>query len=170
MLNLRFFILILPVFACAFLQDVRGESEELPVGLPQIIDVGTRSANRHLGYGWSSREGTATNNSCWIRAYEGDVDFVLGAVTGLEVVVRAAPLFVTSRRQVIGVFANQHYLGTWTCETNHLFAEHRMAIDAGHLQAGTNRLTFRMGYKIRIPPDTRELSLNVDRIEIREAP
>lgn len=130
-----------------------------------VIEPARRRAREHLGFGWSRREPILGRWARWISHLEADVWFVpQSPVTDMVLCVSAAPLYLDWKRQNIGVFINNRFLGEWLCPDSPGFREYRMTIPAQFLTPSTNRLTLRMGYRRRIRPDRRELSLAVERI------
>lgn len=134
-----------------------------------VIDVGTEEATAHLGYGWSRLERDGERTFSWIKRLEADVWFELERGRALELSVTAAPLYLSQRRQNIGVYVNDHFLVEWLCPHAPRYETFRARIPAEVLREGKNRLVLRMGYKRSIGPDRRELSLAVDRMRLEPA-
>jgi hypothetical protein len=121
-----------------------------------------------LGFGWSGATEYADGREFrWITRLEADAWFELEAATDTEIVFMAAPLYINWRRQVIGVYINNRFLTEWVCPDRPDFEEYRVDVPSGVLRPGRNRLTFRMAYRKRIPPDRRELALAVHRIVVQ---
>ncbi len=131
------------------------------------IEVAAPDAVPFLGYGWGGPERKGESGFRWIEHMEADVLFDLPAAGDLDVVVKAAPMYLSWRRQVVGLYVNGRFVTEWTCPDNPNVSEHGVVIPAGMVQVGTNRLTLRVGYRRKVPPDRREVSLAVESIRIR---
>jgi len=134
-----------------------------------LIDVGSRAAQEHLGFGWSRGERTRELGIIfqWIKCLEADVWFDVETVSDVDLWVRAAPLHLPWKRQNVGVFVNGHWLTEWVCPDDPAYSDYYVRIPADALEVGRNRLIFRMGYRKRMGRDKRELALAVDTILLR---
>jgi hypothetical protein len=132
-----------------------------------LIEPASPSAGPHLGFGWCGQPEYADGREFkWIDRLEADVWFESDATRDTAITFMAAPLYIHWRRQVIGVYINNHFVNEWLCPDRPDFQEYRLEVPAALLQPGRNRLTFRMAYRRRNPPDRRELALAVHRIFI----
>jgi hypothetical protein len=152
---IRLFILALLATACAARADTNSV----------VIEPASPSAEPSLGFGWSGQPEYADGREFkWINRLEADVWFELDAARDTAITFTAAPLYINWRRQVIGVYINNRFVTEWLCPDRPDFQDYRVELPAGLLQPGRNRLTFRMAYRRRTPPDRRELALAVHRI------
>lgn len=133
---------------------------------PLVIRVGEPEWKPSLRFGWSSAELGEDGRFRWMNRLEADVLFPLEAAQDVRAVIRAAPLYLSWRRQVIGLYVNRRFVREWTCPDDPAYHDYEALIPAGLLIPGTNTLTLRAGYRKRVPPDKRELSLAVSTITL----
>jgi hypothetical protein len=140
--------------------------------LPPVIEIhpGWSRDEPMLGFGWSWREKFGRGMVRWISHMEADVFFELGKEESLGLELVAAPLYLSWQRQNIGVYINGAFVHEWICPDSPDFATYRTRISDRYLRKGRNTLTLRMGYRHRMPPDERELSLIVDSITLEALP
>jgi hypothetical protein len=132
------------------------------------VEMASRKAGPHLGFGWSIREREGKRGFRWVSHLEADILFDLKTAADLDLWVTAAPLYLAHRRQNIGVYINDRFVTEWLCPDSPAYSDYHAVIPAKRLKVGPNRLTFRMGYRRRMGSDRRELSLAVERILLRK--
>jgi hypothetical protein len=134
-----------------------------------LINLGSRPAQEHLGFGWSRGERAREEGGIfqWIKCLEADVWWEVGAAEDLHLWVRAAPLYLPWKRQNVGVYVNGTFLTEWVCPDHSEYSEYYAPIPAEVLKEGRNRLMFRLGFRKRVGRDKRELALAVDKILLR---
>lgn len=157
-------ILFLMAFAAFIACGDEREPDETDTAGSVVIDVGGDEPEGSLGFGWSHREHEHERAFRWIEHLEADVWFELDEVSDLNIRLRAAPLHLYWKRQNIGVYVNQRFVTEWLCPDRQVYREYQALIPTHFLKPGKNRLTLRMGYRYRVPPDPRERALAVERI------
>lgn len=132
-----------------------------------MIDAGIPEAREHLGYGWGGDERARGGRFAWIKELEGDVWFDLDSVADTEIVIRAVPYYVATKKQRVGLYINNRFVDEWICRHNSKWSydSYTIAVPAKFLQQGRNRMTLRMGYHAR--SNRRFHALAVESIVIR---
>jgi len=74
---------------------------------------------------------------------------------------------VSWRRQMVGIYVNNHFVSEWIMPDHPKLAYFSTTIPRQFVLAGKNRITLRMGYQFSVRPDPRKLALAVDRIEVQ---
>lgn len=156
------------LFAAALLSAATGVCDPAADGGIRI-DLAAPEAEQHLGFGWSRAERAGGRDFRWITHLEADVWFDLEHAADMQIEMMAAPLHLFWRRQLIGLYVNGKPVHEWTCPEAPMFSAYSARLPADVLKKGRNRLILRMAYRIRVPPDSRELALAVERILIRSA-
>lgn len=133
---------------------------------PWSIDLGSDTAEPSLGFGWSHGESGTNRTFRWMDRLEADIWFESDGGSEVELALNAAPMYLAWKRQVIGVYVNGRFIAEWRCPDDPEFHDYSVTLPAGTLKPGRNRLTLRLGYHRRVPPDTREVGLAVHRISI----
>ena len=131
------------------------------------LDLGSVETQPLLGRGWSTAERSGSDSYRWMNAVEADVTIEANGDGPADLWIRARPQYLPYTRQRVAVYVNGRFVSEWTCPRDVHFAAHRFPIPAGFLEAGINRLTLRAAYRKSVGPDTRRLSLCVDRILLR---
>ncbi|NCC53117.1 MAG: hypothetical protein EOM20_18150 [Spartobacteria bacterium] len=131
-----------------------------------IIYPGISEYEQWLGFGWSRHERHPEGMVRWISHMEADISFVPEKSADLRMELKAAPLYVSWRRQRVGFYINGRYLTDWLCPAGPELTDFVTTIPADMLTAGTNTLTLRMAYRLSIPPDERKLSLLVHTLRL----
>ena len=167
---LHLFAFALSLFACSPLvhagpADI-SESPEVRPG-DTVLDIGNKSADENLGFGWSRPEGRGDDTYRWISHLEGDVYVDLSSVSSMDLWIRAAPYYLNWKQQNIGLYVNAEFAGEIVCPADSEFRDYHFPIPAKLLKVGRNTLTLRMGYRYRAPKDKRELSLRVKQVLLR---
>ncbi len=142
------------------------ESPEVRPG-DTVLDIGSKSSDESLGFGWSRAEGRGENGYRWITHLEADILFDLPAVSAVDFWIRAAPYYLNWKQQNIGLYVNAEFAGEIVCPADSEFRDYHFSIPADLLKEGRNALTLRMGYRYRAPKDKRELSLRVKQVVLR---
>ena len=130
------------------------------------IHIGDTDAKNYLGDGWSRRTHVKHRMVRWLTKMEGDVYIELDEAKDCKISVTAAPQYLHYRRQNIGLYVNKHLVAEWVFPNDPGYADFEAVIPAKVLKEGKNTLTFRAGYRRRIRPDPRELSIAVRRITL----
>ena len=132
------------------------------------LDFGTMAVKPLLRYGWGSAEQGEMTTFRWIKALEADLVVSLSIPdVDWELWLVASPLYLPYTRQRIAVSMNGRYIGEWLCADHSRFAVYHMKIPASSIRGGENRLRFRMGYRKRLRPGKRALSVRVDELLLR---
>lgn len=135
-----------------------------------VLKVGTRRGGRALGSGWSRGERRDGRTFRWITHMEADARFTLKTPADVDVALRAAPMYLTWRRQSIGLYMNGRFVTEWVCPDDPDFHDYQFTVPASFLRAGRNRLTLRMAYRRGVPGDDRQLALAVETIVLTPRP
>jgi len=157
----RYFIYICMFSALSGFADTHSDNRQ-----DIIIYPGLSDHELWLGYGWSNQEKHPEGMVRWISHMEADLYFVPEKLEDLHMKLRAAPLYVSWRQQKIGVYINGTYLTEWLCPAHPDLEDYRTTLPSEMLKEGTNTITLRMGYRLRLPPDSRELSLLVHGLQL----
>ena len=136
----------------------------LPEGGDLVLHLGVDGDESYLGFGWSRGEGRAERRFRWIKRMEADVWVELDKVSAVDIWFKAAPLYLNWRRQVVGLYVNNHFVSEWVCPDQPGESVYHARIPAETLRTGRNRLTFRMAYRKHHRRDRRELALKVETI------
>lgn len=132
------------------------------------LDFGTMAVKPLLRYGWGPAEQGEMTTFRWIKALEADLVVSLSIPdVDWELWLVASPLYLPYTRQRIAVSMNGRYIGEWLCSDHTQFAVYHMKIPASSIRGGENRLRFRMGYRKRLRPGKRALSVRVDELLLR---
>lgn len=129
--------------------------------------LGTPQSFPHLGFGWTRKtEYHAGRPYAWIRHMEADLHFETDDTADAELWLRAAPLYLVYRRQIVALYINGHLVKEWVCSDDPEYHDYYTTMPGKVFREGANTLTLRMGHRKR-GGDSRELSLAVDRILLR---
>lgn len=134
---------------------------------PVELEMASEAAAPHLGFGWGQGESSTNRSFRWICRLEADILFDVKAASDLGVSLNAAPMYMTWKRQVIGVYVNGRFVTEWMCPDSPDFQDYSVTVPAALVRPGKNTLTLRLGYRRRVPPDTREVGLAVHRVSIK---
>ena len=132
-----------------------------------LVDVGSMEAKQQLGYGWSLAETNEGRTYRWMKSVEALLSVEVDTPAAAELWLEASPLYLPYTRQVVAVYVNRKFAGEWICADQSGFAAYRMDIPAQLLKAGQNELILRAAYRRSVGPDSRELSLCVDKLLLR---
>lgn len=131
--------------------------------------LGTPQSFPHLGFGWTRKtEYHAGRPYAWIRHLEADLHFESDDTDDAELWLRAAPLYLEYRRQIVALYINGRLVKEWVCGDDPEYRDYYTTVPGGAFRKGENTLTLRMGHRKR-GGDSRELSLAVDQILLRRA-
>ncbi len=151
------------------LLPVAGRGDALPPPLDEqppgerIILPGLLHHRDALGFGWSRREMSPTGvRFAWIQHLEADVHLDLpDPPADATFELRAKPLYLQYRRQVVALYVNHRFVTEWVCADDAAFENFTTRIPARYLKAGPNTITLRMAYR-KSGGDRRKLSLGVE--------
>lgn len=136
-----------------------------------LIDFGTQDARSRLGTGWSWNETAADGMTfVWGVGEESWLELFLAEPRELRAVLRCFPYtFRGGARQSVAVAVNGRDLAT--LELRPEAAEYELTLPAGHLRAGTNRLTFGYAHSqapaaVSGSPDRRPLAVGWDYLRL----
>ena len=118
-----------------------------------------------LGFGWGPREDEGAQWR-WITHLEADVFVELEGGADLKFSMRAAPMYLKTRRQVAGLYVNGEFVDEWLCRDETGFKTYETTIPGALLKAGRNTITLRAGYRKSLEPDGEPLALAVERIDL----
>jgi hypothetical protein len=121
-----------------------------------------------LGFGWSRREMSPNGvRFAWIQHLEADVHLELpDPPADATFELRAKPLYLAYRRQVIALYVNHRFVTEWACADSPHFDDFTARIPARYFRTGPNTLTLRMAYR-KSGGDRRKLSLGVASMRLR---
>lgn len=156
------------ILICFWVCLCAGWASAQPAAPVYLLDVGRSDDEGYLGYGWSRPEGAHGQSFRWIDRFEADVWLPLTEPADLRLSVRAWAAWVEWRRQRIGLFVNNRYVTEWPGPDDAKSYEYEALVPEEYWVAGTNRLTLRMAYRVRLGKDSRKLALAVEQIELRE--
>jgi len=140
------------------------------LGDPSISEVELSRPSGFATWGWHDVEGEGADRHRWTSASRADLDFALAAPLPLKLVVEAAPARAAGARIVVEL--NGRSLREQPMTAN--MSTYEWDIAPADLRAGANLLTL-IGPEAVTPKsmgngdDTRLLSLNVKRVELRRA-
>lgn len=121
-----------------------------------------------LGFGWSRREMSPNSvRFAWIQHLEADVHLDLPRPpANATFELRAKPLYLQYRRQVVALYVNHRFVTEWVCADSPDFDDLETRIPAHYFKTGPNTVTLRMAYR-KSGGDRRKLSLGVEFMRLR---
>ena len=130
-----------------------------------VIKPWKEDPGAELGFGWAPAEAVGAQWR-WISHMEADVVVELAGAKDLKYSMRVAPMYLKSRRQVVGLYVNGVFVDEWLCRDSTKFRTYETVIPGSLLKPGRNTFTLRAGYRKSLKPGGEELALAVERIDL----
>jgi len=118
-----------------------------------------------LGFGWGAREADGATWR-WITHLEADLVVELEGGGDVKFSMRAAPMYLKTRRQVLGLYVNGVFVAEWLCRDSTRFKTYETVIPGALIKPGRNTLTLRAGYRKSLEPGGPPLAAAVERIDL----
>ena len=131
----------------------------------KVIKPWKAEPGAELGFGWGEREAEGATWR-WITHLEADLAVELEGGGDVKFSMRAAPMYLKARRQVLGLYVNGVFVAEWLCRDSTRFRTYETVIPGAMINPGRNTLTLRAGYRKSLEPGGPPLAVAVERIDL----
>jgi hypothetical protein len=135
------------------------------------ISWGAGQDESWVGYGWGKPDRYGPERIRWMVELEGDINLPHPVpVQRMFLRIDAIPAYVDWRRQRVGVFVNERYVGEARFRDEPVFHTFTFEVPSRYWRKDNNVITLRAAYKFRIGQDSRKLALGLKSLSLYLAP